>query len=150
MVVPTTLMTIPSWLIDFMDVDQVAMRCAPVQQYRPFTMKAGSESTRGRPAPMYGLFSCAIKNAISYLRGHRDIDRTDLCWLMLKVLENTSFLKDLLVQQVIQANVNPDFLRLERMRDAALKGIVGSNLAYLDETYAATKARADAARHNPV
>lgn len=117
-----------------MDIDEVAMRCAPVQQYRPFLMRARSELTRSQPAPMYGLFSRAIKNAVSYLGGHQNIDRTDLCLLMIKVLENTQFLKDLLVKQVTQAGVNLGYLNDAAIRDAALKVIVGVNLAHIDKT----------------
>ncbi len=148
MTVPTTILTISSWLIDFMDIDQVAMRCAPVQQYRPFTMKAESKLTRSQPAPMYAKFSQAIKNAVSYLRGHRDIDRADLCLLMVKVLENTQFLNDLLIKQVIAAEINQGFLIVEEIRDAALTHIINTYLNHIDKTYAATKALAYAAHQN--
>lgn len=133
MTVPTTLLTIPIKLINFMDIDEVAMRCAPVQQYRPFLMRAGSKNTRSQPAPMYARFSRAIKNALGYLQSHQDIDRTDLCLAMIDVLKDTTFLRDAIVKQLTVARVNLDCLSFDEIKQVALKKIIDDNIRHLDK-----------------
>ncbi|MBX3487670.1 MAG: hypothetical protein KF798_07200 [Candidatus Paracaedibacteraceae bacterium] len=135
MIVPTTSLYLPDWLINFIDGDRVAMRCAPVQQYRPFMMRSGSEKTRSQPAPMYFLFNEAIRNAVKYLRANDTVDRSSLALEMTQALVKAPFLNRLLYERLGQAKSSFLLLSDDQRRTlivTLLKSVIPANLAASD------------------
>ena len=137
MVVPCTVIIFPNWLIHFFDGDRVAMRCAPVQQYRPFMMRSGSEESRSKPGPCCSIFRQAVINGMAYLGNASLFDREELAFELTKVLKSAEFLEKLLLNKLNILRINPSLLEDKNTRDMCalsfLRQILPGNIKFFDE-----------------